>query len=391
MSHKPEIRPKFAKNLFAYAKRQILPLHPKGPPALTDGPIVVAGMFKTANGMGEAARRFYGTLTAAGFDVVAVDTSVWLDQVDISSDIALTSMPDCHSGTLILIANAPETRPLLDKLLMRRWKAWRIIGYWAWELSDAPLEWLPIAEHCTEIWTLSDFTREAFKPLMHVRTVPIPIKASDHKPRERRGAPVACLIMADGRSSFERKNISAGLRIFTQAFGDRPDVRLTVKTRNGSEYHKFKKDLVRTIANSPNIELIDMSVTDKQRWDILSKHDIMLSTHRAEGFGLHLAEAMALGKAVIATGWSGNMQFMNEENSIPVPYTLEAVDDSFGVYSNMKNAKWARIDEAAAKEALIRLVESKPLRLTLGAAAKRDIENKLSGETLIDALLNRAT
>ena len=113
-----------------FVKNLVLPRNPKGRATVLSGPVVVAGMFSTANGIGEAARRLYEALSASCLDVRAVDTSFLLNQVDFECDLPLELMPTSHDGTVILVANPPEMPTLLFRLDMRVWKNWKIIGYW---------------------------------------------------------------------------------------------------------------------------------------------------------------------------------------------------------------------------------------------------------------------
>ena len=60
--------------------------------------------------------------------------------------------------------------------------------------------------------------------------------------------------------------------------------------------------------------------------------DAYVSLHRSEGTGLTITDAMALGKPVIATSWSGNMDFMDVSNSFPVRYELVELQRTIGPY-----------------------------------------------------------
>jgi glycosyltransferase involved in cell wall biosynthesis len=80
-----------------------------------------------------------------------------------------------------------------------------------------------------------------------------------------------------------------------------------------------------------------------------------VSAHHAEGWGLGLSEAMACGKPVIATGYSGNMDFMDDQNSFPIPYTLGPVPEEMSrrLPWFTPDMLWANID----KDALIRAMQ----------------------------------
>ena len=193
-------------------------------------------------------------------------------------------------------------------------------------------------------------------------------------------------MMADGRSSFSRKNIFTGIRIFQNAFDGNNNAHLTIKLRNMASFPEFREKLERTTYGRTNITVLAQTLTAKARWDLINDHDLILSPHRAEGYGLHLAEGMALGKCVVATGWSGNLQFMNEHNSVLLPFKRVPVEDSFGVYDQVENAHWADVDEPAAVAALQALEQAPKKRDEIGATARRDILNALSNRAVLEII-----
>src|SRR5262249_21291356 len=147
-----------------------------------------------------------------GLSPIAVDLSEFFGQADYDPPYALEPMPEARRGTLILHANAPETERALFKLGMFRPKQWRTIGCWAWELEAAPASWAAAQRHLSEVWALSSFVENAFQqklsiPVKTVRPLvsPPPVSA-DRQRFNIPGRAIACLTMADGRSSFERKN-----------------------------------------------------------------------------------------------------------------------------------------------------------------------------------------
>jgi len=355
-------------------------------------PLVVAGMFRTANGLGQAARLGIHALRRQGYNPIAVDLSDILNQNDGHNEDTLQQMPTGSSGTLVLHTNAPETRFALQKLGLRRWHNWRIIGYWAWELSEPPLEWLSIAEHLDEIWTPSAFVTEAFRPFIDIpiRTVALPVRApeltEDDRPTSFDSGPLRCLIMADGRSSFHRKNVLSAVRIYRNAFTKKNDTSLTVKLRNVTEFPEFSRDLTEAVRGDSSVTIIDESLSDARRWSLIASHHVMLSAHRSEGFGLHLAEAMSIGRVAMATGWSGNMEFMKAENSIPLPFRLEPVKDPYGVYKASKGSIWARVDEDSSVEAFRQLNNNRASASRIGQAAAEYISANLDGANYVSAL-----
>src|SRR5258705_7341124 len=106
--------------------------------------------------------------------------------------------------------------------------------------------------------------------------------------------------------------------------------------------------------------------------------DAILSLHRSEGFGLILAEALYLGKPVVATGWSGNMDFMNSGNSCPVAFQLVRLDHTFGAYA--AGAQWAEPDVDHASRMMRRLFEDSAYRKEIGERARETMRTQFSPE-----------
>jgi glycosyltransferase involved in cell wall biosynthesis len=130
----------------------------------------------------------------------------------------------------------------------------------------------------------------------------------------------------------------------------------------------------------PRIEIINEVMSSSNLRALIAKCDVVLSPHRAEGFGLTLAEAMMFEKLVIATGWSGNLEFMNAQNSVLLPYRLIAVKDPPGVYSGEDGAQWADPDLTAGATSLRQLAYDVARRMELGRRARRDVVFKLAPE-----------
>jgi glycosyltransferase involved in cell wall biosynthesis len=101
-----------------------------------------------------------------------------------------------------------------------------------------------------------------------------------------------------------------------------------------------------------------------------------VSLHRSEGFGLTMAEAMFLGKPVIATGWSSNLDFMTPWNSMLVKYKLTTLPEDYGPYK--KGNTWADADVDHAAECMVRVATDAEFRRAIGEQAKKDIRTNFS-------------
>lgn len=369
--------------------RHFLRHRPNRTPVLSKSlPVVVAGMFRTGNGIGQSARGCFEALEAAGVNPVAVCTSGWLDQVDMDAYVDLGRMPDDHEGILILHANPPETELLLYQLGLNRFKSWTVTGYWAWELPVLPEHWSHSARQLSEIWVPSQFVEDAVSRDVDIDVRNIPLKASSSFEANGKATPTSAihvLVMADGRSSFERKNVKDAIEVFQRAFTGDAEARLTLKCRNLSEAGDSARQIAMSAEGDERIQLIDETLHRNELLSLMAKCDVLLSCHRSEGFGLHLAEAMVMGKCVLATGWSGNLDFMTPENSVLLPYDLVPVEDPDGIYQAHPKAKWAQIRVEEAAELLRNIAEDVDKRRRLGDAARR-ITTRLDGSAFVGAL-----
>lgn len=382
----------------AFVRSQILPRPVSGArPSLMEAPLVVAGMFRTGNGIGRAARSCFEALEREGFLPKAVDTSGLLNQAHLAPAVPLSQLDPGILGTLILFANPPEIERCLMALGLRRWHRWRIIGAWAWETPVAPAHWQRQTSFVSEIWAPSRFVADAFEAAYNrpVHNVPHYVKAAPEadtsgtvqdNPGQSGTDNLHILTLADARSSLTRKNPVAAVKMFREAFPENAAARLTVKCRNLDLFPGYAADLRETAGGDARIHLLEQTLTDAEHAALIEACDILLSPHRSEGFGLPLAEAMAAGKCVVATGWSGNMEFMAGGGAVLLPFSLVPVADPTGVYAAEPGAVWAEPVIDAGVEALRSLALDPARRAMLGQEARRAIADTLHSRPYRNAL-----
>ncbi len=361
--------------LFAVASRIAPRPRLSDPPAAN--PIVVAGFLGTASGMGESARLCYDALTALGYDTRGVDLSGGILRQDLN-------LPEYRfrcgrsagdTGTMILHVNPPVISLALLSLGRALVVRKRLIAYWAWELPDIPADWLPCFRFVHEIWVPSNFTAEALSRVtdLPILVVPHPVRLPDldrnvPKPLGLPAGVFVVLTMFNMSSGFTRKNPVAAVKAFRRAFGSDSTCMLVIKTSESDRYPQGMAELRAAIGQSTNIRIIDEALPMAQRWALIQRADVVLSLHRAEGFGLVLAEAMLMGKPVVATGWSGNMDFMNPHNSVPVPWEpVPCLDPQFTYHA--PHLYWAEPSVDAAAEALQNLRTDSHYYRTIAQAA----------------------
>ena len=377
------------RHLASAATALLAPRIGRGSPPARMG-IAVAGELSRVSGLGEGARLMLRALEHAGVAHWALDVGGHLP----ASGTAAANNPLPPEGVpLVMHVNAP----LLPLVLLRQprglTRGRRVIGYWSWELPDIPPEWRAGARFAHEVWVPSAFTAAAIAPLLpgKVRVVPHPLAVAPPMPlalgRAAFGLPedaVVILVSMNLASSFERKNPLAAIAAFRAAFGDRRDRILLLKITNPDHFPAdFARIAAAAAAQGGNIRI------DTREWPAGESHaltaaaDIVLSLHRSEGFGLVLAEAMLLGKPVIATGWSGNMTFMDAGSAALVRHRLIAAHDPRLVYHG---SYWADPDQDEAVFHLRHLAENPAARAALGARAKAHASGLLGAGPLIAAV-----
>lgn len=270
------------------------------------------------------------------------------------------------------------------------------IGFWAWELEKFPREWGGAFRCVDEIWTPTAFVRDAIsaatdKPVLRVPTS-IEIEVPQGMDRAHFGLSSDAFVFLfsyDFNSFVSRKNPEAVIAAFRQAFADGVQgVRLLVKSTNGNRFPENFEQLRRAAADDPRIEMRDGFLSRDEMSGLQNAVDGYVSLHRSEGFGLGMAECMYLGKPVIATGYSGNMDFMDGENSLLVDYRMTPLHE--GNYVCWQGQQWADPDVAHAARLMRLVFDDRELAHRIGANAAASIRRTHSravcGSIMIERL-----
>jgi glycosyltransferase involved in cell wall biosynthesis len=268
------------------------------------------------------------------------------------------------------------------------------IATWYWEFPTVPRSLRAQFDRVDEIWVASSFIRRSFLRYTHrpIHIVPplVPrfeLSMSPLHVRARLGIPMEAVMFLytfDFNSSVARKNPLGVIEAFARAFpaGGKQSV-LVLKGMNLGHAPTFETDL-RQALQRVNGLLIPDFLTQQDLADLFHACDVYVSTHRSEGFGLGIAEAMALGKPVIATSYSGNCDFMNAVNSCPVGYRLRAVAAQDHHYQEavgevyVEGAVWAEPDIGQAAQWMRLLDSSEEIRTRIGVEAARTIREGFS-------------
>jgi glycosyltransferase involved in cell wall biosynthesis len=343
-------------------------------------PLFIAGFLRAASGLGQCARLFHDAYREAGTEVYGIDLSNLFRQGTEAADFPFRDGRGHRgAGTLMLHVSGPFVPLALAALgrgfLRGKWR----IGYWAWELPDLPDEWRRGRAYLHEIWAISAFSAAAFERSLQgsMGVVPPPVPAvADRRDgtgeyRRRTGAEFVVLTVFNMASSFARKNPLAAISAFKAAFGDDPSTLLVVKVAHA---HTFPEGLARledACRGQRNIVLALETCSDDALLDLVAGADVVLSLHRSEGFGLILAHAMHLGRAIVATDWSANREFLTPDNACLVQADLVTACDRQGTY-DYRQSVWAEPRVAEAADYLRRLREEPALAAALGQRARQD-------------------
>ncbi len=345
-------------------------------PVLEEG-VNIAGYFRAELGIGEAARLLVSAVDAARipYSTITTGTGALSRQFhEFGSHPEGVAAYDVN----LLCVNADMTPRFVRDMGPEFSEGRYTVGYWFWEVERFPPQMYGAFDAVDEVWTATDFVADAVRKAGRkpVFTIPVPLTAprpATAITRDRLNLPDRFLFLFsfDFLSVFERKNPLALVRAFARAFEPGSGPVLLIKTING---HIRLNDLERLraeIGGRPDIRLVDGYYTAAEKDALVGLCDCYVSLHRSEGLGLTMAEAMAAGKPVIATGYSGNMQFMTAANSFPVDYVLTRVPAQCEPYP--QDAVWADPDVDHAVR-LMRDVHAKPHEAAAkGQRARADI------------------
>jgi glycosyltransferase involved in cell wall biosynthesis len=339
------------------------------------------------SGVGEAARTMATAADAAAipyslYDVGYQSPNRQSDRRAVANAVEKTFAVD------LLYVNADQTSNTLEYLSRNghpdaRYK----IGFWHWEQPRLPETYWDGFEGLNEIWVPTSFVHQAVSAVspLPVFKVPHAIDFTVDKgwTRQAFGIPArkfAVLVMYDFASYVFRKNPQAAIAAFKRAALGRTDMTLVIKTINANRHAEEYAALKAEIADLESVVLIDEVYSREQIYALEANCDCLLSLHRAEGFGFGPAEMMFLGKPVIATGWSGNMEFMSHLNSFPVNYELKPLNKPLGAYA--AGLDWAEPDIEHAVSCLLQVVENNALALEVGKRAQHTMRTNFSPEAI---------
>lgn len=359
----------------------------------------VSGYLSHTLGLGAAARGYAQALRAAGVPVSTVSVPLHHLElpVELEDGYGRHGFEDAlHDGVRhgfeIVAVNADELPDFVGRLGESYFHGPRI-GVWGWETDAIPARWQRAFGLVQEIWVYSRFMAHN---LGAVAPVPVTVLPPPVQPPVEPATPTRLDVPDDGflflfvfdyLSTIQRKNPVGLIEAFKRAFTPGEGPRLLLKTINGPLRPLAEEEVLWAAHGRPDIHLVDRSLSGGELNRLMAACDCYVSLHRSEGFGLTLAEAMAIGKPVIGTGYSGNLDFMNTENSYLIDYELGRVGPDCEIYP--AEGQWADPSVEHAAELMRRVVEHPGEAAAIGARAREDIARELSPETAGTAMRRR--
>jgi glycosyltransferase involved in cell wall biosynthesis len=331
-------------------------------------------------GMGAYGRLFHDLIAGDGLPV----STTTLSAGGYSHGATLRSFEQGLRFSInLLVMNADAVSHFEHDPLWSTMRSGPIVGAWAWELPTMSPELVASSRHLTEIWCGSTFIQKSLQDsgvTIPVRVHPLyyrqPMRT--HFTKTDFGLSLDRFTFGfafDASSVPKRKNPIGLLTAYLEAFDEDGGAELVIKVMRGQGSPVWSE--LETLRDGRNdVHLIDGVWSEVAIAAFYQVIDAYISLHRSEGIGLTLFNAMASGTPVIATGWSGNMDFMNADNSILIPFAAESVGSDADPYPPA--AIWAEPDREAAKNAMQSFVSNPRLAEAIGKLGQTSLENRMT-------------
>jgi glycosyltransferase involved in cell wall biosynthesis len=342
-------------------------------------PVTLVGYPFSPTGMGEHLRVTLHALEAAGVEVRLLDVEGAGPRGDADLAALADRLVETTGDLNLFCVNADEIGRVMDRLGRAKIKAGRNLIFPAWELARYPAPFARAVASFDAIWAPSTFVRDAIgeatgKP---VEVVPLAVEPALTQLLERSyfdipEAPFVVLFFFDFASFAMRKNPEGVLAAVERLGQMRPDADLhtVIKVRGAPANPGARVAFdARVAALGDRVQVLEGDFSDNEIRNLVRLSDAFVSLHRSEGFGFGPAQAMALGRAAVATGYSGNVDYMAEGTSLKVDYDLTPVPK--GAYPHGEGQVWAEPSVEHAATLLAALVDDPRKAAAMGERARR--------------------
>jgi glycosyltransferase involved in cell wall biosynthesis len=349
------------------------------------------GLFRYTSGLQQAAQAAVDALAGAGVRIALRDVPMahHRDGRGRSGFTALERFPITLINTGLDLP-VPEVYRLAG--LHRRPGIYRIAMWW-WELEELPEAWRGRGADVDEIWAPTSFIASALRPLgkpVYPMLPSVRLPAFEPKPKAAFGLAVdrfTFLFAFDMNSRMPRKNPLGLIRAFRLAFKPSEPVELAIKVSPQERFYPEWWRELRTAAAESGVKLIDRNLARGDLLALMNAADAYVSLHRSEGFGLTMAEAMLLGKPTIATGYSGNLDFMTDAVGYQVRRDLTRIAEDIPPYP--KGCVWAEPCVEDAARQMRRVFDNRSEAAGIAARGQAHVRALLSPEAAAGRMVRR--
>lgn len=354
----------------------------------------IVGFHAASNSHSIATRLLIADLKKSGFEPRLMDISEILQSPVDNSGKAVIEPPR-EDDAIVLVVHPDQLIYALNRLGGDILSNRKIIAYWVFELEAPPKSWKVADGLIHEIWTPSNFSKNALTKMFDckVTVIPHPVainevqKVSKNSISEFRALheisnhDFVAFQSFSFASSLERKNIFASIDAFNLAFSNGKSAVLLLRYQNAQRFPRSYQRLLKKVTSSKARIILFEAAADQNEVFLCYKiANCYISLHRSEGFGLNIAEAMLHEVPVIATNWSGNTDFVCPESVCLVDYRLIPVKDPDRIYCN-SGLKWAEANIETAAKYLLKLRNDKIFAKEISKKAKMKILRDLSGSS----------
>ncbi|MEY2510256.1 MAG: hypothetical protein QOE26_1019 [Verrucomicrobiota bacterium] len=353
----------------------------RAPLDVAASPVNVVGYFRAELGIGVAARSILSALDAASipFNTISFDATANRQNYPFADRASENQAADIN----IVCVNPDQLSRFAEQTGSALRHGRYTIGVWFWEAEDFPKIFHSAFNYVDEIWAASAFMRQTFlkvspKPVFKFLLPVLVPQVDPALSRANLGLPdkFVFLFSFDFLSVLERKNPLGLIEAFAQAFPNGEGAALVIKTINGDKRPLEMEKLRYASRGRSDVILMDGYLSQIENNTLTALSDCYVSLHRSEGFGLTVAEAMALGKPAIATAYSGNLEFMTAENSYLCPAVRSEVGSEREPYP--ADSHWSEPDLEAAVGFLRRVYDNQVEARARGLRAAEDIRRRHS-------------
>ncbi len=377
------------------------PAAPAAPPSTADLPrayegpawgVNVVGYFRSELGTGEAARQVVSALDEGGVPLLPIHGRT-IPPNRQGHAFTYLAPDDAWFPVNLICMNADVLGEFAVQAGESFFAGRYSIGMWFWEVEAFPAAFHQAFDHIDELWLPTDHIVSALTPAatVPVAKVTLPVEMPTVMPASRSELELPegfmYLFSFDHHSVFERKNPLAVIEAYKRAFDGHEGAVLVVKSINGDRAPEDHRRLLEAAGGRGDIHIIDGYLEPSRKDMLVATCDCYVSLHRAEGFGLTMAEAMYLGKPVIATGYSGNLDFMTDENSYLVDQTPVRIGGGAPPYP--ADGTWAEPDVEHAARLMREVFDDRARSKEIGERGLQDIRRTHSARAAAKVMTER--